>query len=132
VKFQIEDPKRAARLAVFRSAEDPTDIGDEIALCRLLAEEAANSGHVGLASQIAHVIAKSTLLQVQAKARMGELLDRHALFQAGSRICEQLTQRLAHLPNYPEIVDAIIPVIIDGLKSAGHEPLLLTQDAPQS
>ena len=129
--FKLLNPELAKRLDEFRGA-DPTDLGDEIALCRLLAEAATNQAHVGLAGQLLHVVGKLELLQIQQKEKMGNLLDRHALFSAGSAICEAIAARLSGRPDYEELVDLILPAITEALatvrREQKHEPLFLTQE----
>jgi hypothetical protein len=130
--FRLTDPELAKRLEEFREA-DPTSLSDEIALCRLLTEMAVNQGHFGLAGQMAHVTGKLQLLAVAQQEKMGHLLGRHALFTAGSAICDILVQELSELPNYEQLADRLIPAIEAAIASAGREqtrePLRLTQEA---
>jgi hypothetical protein len=129
--FKLHDPDFAKRLDEFRGA-DPTDLGDEIALCRVLAEAATNEGHIALSGHLLHIVGKLELLQIQQREKMGNLLDRHALFSAGAAICEAIAARLSGRPDYGELVDLILPAITDTLKTVGreqkHEPLLLTRE----
>ncbi len=126
--FKILDPEFAKRLDELR-CESPTTLDDEIALSRLLAENAVNHGSMALAAQILHSIGKLELLRVQQQERLGDLLSRHSLFEAGSRICDAITARLSSRPDYPELVDLILPCITESLKNVGREaPLQLTHE----
>ena len=82
-----------------------------------------------------HIVGKLELLQIQQHEKMGTLLDRHALFSAGSAICEAIAARLSGRPDYGELVDLILPAITEALRTVGreqnHEPLLLAQEKTQ-
>jgi hypothetical protein len=125
--FKLTDPEWQARLASFRQG-NPSDLGDEIALMRLLVEEACNSKHIALAGQLLSGIGRLELIQTQQQHQRGELLDRHALQAAGRAICQSLIERLSSLPNFEAITDLIIPAVMEGISAAGHEPLLLTHE----
>jgi hypothetical protein len=128
--FKLTDSALAKRLDEFRGA-DPTDLGDEIALCRLLAEQAVNDGHPTLACQLLHVVGKLQLLQIAEQEKLGNLLGRHSLFEVGTAICQAITNQCVGLANYEQIVDAVLPAIRDAIAKAGREkktPLLLTHE----
>jgi hypothetical protein len=125
--FKLTNPDLARRLDEFRRA-DVTSVSDEIALTRLLAEVAVNKGNANLAGQLLHVIGKLQLIQISEQERIGNLLDRHALFTVGSAICKALVERLSGLPNYEQIVDVITPIITEAIATAGREPLRITHE----
>lgn len=128
--FKLNDREMARRLDEFRDA-DPADLNDEIALCRLLAEQAVNEGHPARAAQLLSVTGKLELLQIAARERMGALLDRHSLFEVGRAICQAIMDHCAGLPNYEQIVDAVLPAIREAIATAGRDkktPLLLTTE----
>jgi hypothetical protein len=133
--FKLNDPKWAKRLAEFKQS-DPNDLANEIALTRLLVEISVNEGHVGLAGQLLHVVAKMELIQVAQQQRLGNLLDRHALQAAGRAICEGIRSRLSGMPNYELLIDQILPAVVEGVETAGREqhvpvPLLTHEKGDQ-
>jgi hypothetical protein len=117
VHFQLQDKDRAKRLEALRTA-DGADLSDEIALSRLLAEEAANSGHIGLSSAILHNIGKIELTQIAMKEKMGLLLDRHAIVAMARLICSNIIARLSGRPDYEALCDLIIPAIEEAVMTA--------------
>lgn len=76
--YLIQDKAQAARLKVL--AESPNTLADERALCKLLAEQAANAGHAGLAATIAQTIAKISRIEIQNQIATGNLLSRDQAF----------------------------------------------------
>ena len=78
------------------------------------------------------VLAKVQSAELDRRQREGELLDRRHLFQVGSAICQVLVEKLADLPNYDAIVDALLPAIEHAIVTVSHgenrEPLRLTHD----
>ena len=77
-------------------------------------------------------VGRLELIQTEQQQRRGELLDRHALMACGRAICDGITERLSGLPNYTAIVDLLIPVVVDAVANAGHEPLLLTHEKKET
>jgi hypothetical protein len=133
VHYNIEDKDRARRLEALRTA-DGTDLSDEIALSRLLAEESVNSGRAALASQILHNIGKIELTQIAMREKAAQLLDRHAIVAMARLICANIVARLSGRPDFAELVDLIIPAIEEAVMTATPpqtEQRLLTQEKPE-
>jgi hypothetical protein len=130
--FKLDDPNYVKRLEEFKTDGDD-DLTDEIALMKLLAEIATNSGRYTLAGMLLHNVGKLQLLKTAQEERRGNLLSRRALFEVGSAICDTIKNHFAGLPEdeYCRLVDAIVPAIRTAVENAGREkPLSLVREEP--
>ena len=75
--YRLSDPTRAALLDQMRSG-DPTTCGDEIALLRVLIQEAAESNKPALVERLVSSMARCQAAHVNAQLKAGNLIERSA------------------------------------------------------
>jgi len=127
-QYLLAKAQDSTRLAQFAEHEDVKSLRDEIALTRMLIERRFNlvrddadliSACGSLNTLIltverlvksAHVIEKS----------LGTLLARAAVLRVGQQICQIIVDRLEGIPNYEQIVDAIITDIVATVSKADN------------
>jgi hypothetical protein len=90
--YVMQDEKQRERLQALANA--PNTLDDERALCKLLAEQAANAGHAGLAATIAQTIAKISRIEIQNQIATGQLISREQAFELIRNVVDAVTCEL--------------------------------------
>jgi hypothetical protein len=104
--YLLSDERQRERLQAL--ANSPKTLEDERILCKFLCEQAANSGHVGLAATIAHVIAKISRIEIQNRIATGDLLDREQALALIRSIVDAVTAEIqGRFPGWEETLDRI-------------------------
>jgi len=94
-QYRLNDEARAERLRELMGTDNPTDLEPEIALARLLAEEAANAGQLTLAKDLVSVAGKLSHTAEIAKYRRGDMLCKAAVLSLASQIVEMIAANVA-------------------------------------
>ncbi len=113
--YRLQDEQRAQRLKELTNTENPTALEGEIAVLRLLCEEALNAGQGRLAMELMRVIGQLSQATEVAKYRRGELLSRVAVLSIAQNIVKFIGDEFAGKFNGWEVA-------LDGVK----ERILLT------
>lgn len=119
-QYLLAKAQDSTRLAQFAEHEEVKSLRDEIALARMLIERRFN-----LIRDDADLIAacgslNTLLLTVERLVKsahaieksLGTLLARSAVLRVGQQICQIIVDRLEGIPNYEQIVDAVITDIV--------------------
>jgi len=85
-----------ARLRELIGRENPTALDGELAVARLLQEEALEAGHPEFAAQLLNITGKLARESEVARYRRGELLAKTAIIATANKMVEALTQNIAH------------------------------------
>ena len=85
-----------ARLRELAGTENPTALDGELAIARLLCEEALNEGRSDAAAHLLAVTGKLARESEVARYRRGELLAKTAIITIANKMVEALTQNIAH------------------------------------
>jgi len=106
--YRLDDETRAKRLAELTNTEHPTALEGELALARLLQEEAVNAGNTNTAIALLGVIGRLSQASEVAKFRRGELLNRMAVLTIASKIVEILSNDVAgRFDGWEEVIDGV-------------------------
>jgi len=87
-KYLLEDQKRQARLDAFNQSEQVSSLRQEIAMTRMLIEEAINANSPGLANNLLSTLTKLQHEHETAQLRAGELLAKEKILQLGQRMID--------------------------------------------
>ena len=90
--YILVDEVQARRLQELIAVDNPTALDSEIAVCRVLFEEAVNNRQIHTAIELTKVIRQMADSTEAVKYRRGELLSRVAAL----RIVQQIVDVLAH------------------------------------
>ena len=63
-------------------------------MCKFLCEQAANSGHAGLAATIAQTIAKISRIEIQNQIATGQLISRDQVFALVRSMVDAVTSEI--------------------------------------
>ena len=118
-----------ARLASFAEHDDIKSLRDEIALTRMMIEGLWNSAQsdverLAIYGRVnSHILTLEKLVKTcnQIEERLGNLLAKSTLLRVGTQICQLLVTRLEGLPNYEQLVDALIHDIIAVIQQARND-----------
>jgi hypothetical protein len=106
--YRLEDERRAQRLRELTNIEHPTALEGEIAVARLLFEEAVNIGNNHMAVALARTIKQLSEASEVAKFRRGELLSRVAVLGIARGIVEVLAHDLAgRFDGWEEVLEGV-------------------------
>lgn len=106
--YHLDDADRAKRLRELTDTEHPTALEGELALARLLQEEAVNAGNTNTAIALLGVIGRLSQASEVAKFRRGELLNRMAVLSIASKIVEILSANVAgRFDGWEEVIDGV-------------------------
>jgi hypothetical protein len=108
------------RLANLAEHEEVKSLRDEIALARMLIERRFNliqndADLIGACAPLNTLLLTVERLVKSAHAiekSLGTLLARTAVLRVGQQVCQIIVDRLEGIPNYEQIVDAIIADIV--------------------
>lgn len=93
--YRLDDEHRAKRLKELTNTENQTALEGEIAVLRLLCEEALNAGQSRSAMELMRVIGQLSQATETAKFRRGELLSRVAVLNVARQFVEALANGVA-------------------------------------
>jgi hypothetical protein len=93
--YRLNDPSRAARLRELAGVDNPTALDSELALVRLLQEEAVNNGETGVAIALSNVIGKLAQASEIAKYRRGDMLCKAAVLQLATQVVDLVASSVA-------------------------------------
>ena len=118
-----------ARLAAFAEHDDIKSLRDEIAVTRMMIEGLWNSAQsdverLAIYGRVnSHILTLEKLVKTcnQIEERLGNLLAKSTLLRVGTQICQLLVTRLEGLPNYEQLVDALIHDIIAVIQQARND-----------
>jgi len=94
--------KRLAEL----SQGSGSDLRDEIGLCRLLLESAANQQSPA-AIALLQTIAKLSAVDLQNRIRTHDLLTREEVMKFAKELCEIVTEEIKNLDGYEDVLGRI-------------------------
>ena len=117
------------RLASFAEHDDIKSLRDEIALTRMMIEGLWNSAQsdverLAIYGRVnSHILTLEKLVKTcnQIEERLGNLLAKSTLLRVGTQICQLLVNALEGLPNYEQLVDALIHDIIAVIEQARND-----------
>ena len=90
--YLLQDERQRGRLQAL--ANSPKSLEDERILCKFLCEQAANSGHAGLAATIAQTIAKISRIEIQNQIATGQLISRDQVFALVRSMVDAVTSEI--------------------------------------
>lgn len=117
--YHLNDPKRMARLLELAGTPNPTALEGELAVARMLQEEALNLGQTAVALSLLNVIGKLAQASEIAKYRRGELLAKTAILTLAHKMVETLASNIKGRFDGWE----------QALENVQHEILTLVRDA---
>jgi hypothetical protein len=120
--YRLDDERRAKRLKELTSTENPTALDGEIAVLRLLCEEALNAGQTRPAMELMRVIGQLSQATEVAKFRRGELLSRVAVLSVAQQFVEALANGVAGRFEGWEDVIADVNQRVLRIVSQAHNP----------
>jgi hypothetical protein len=108
VRYQLDDIARAKRLEELADSENPNALESEIALARLLQEEAINQNDIGTAVALLNTIAKLSQTSEVAKYRRGELLTRATVLGIAQQMVNILSSNIADkFPGWEDTLEVV-------------------------
>ena len=114
--YRLDDEQRAQRLKELTNTQSPTALEGELAVLRLLNEEALNAGHARFSMDIMRVIGQLSQATEVAKFRHGELLSRAVVLSIGQRLAQLIGDAFAgRFDGWEEVIDDVrerIPLIV--------------------
>ncbi len=120
--YRLIDEQRAQRLKELSGTDNPTDLEQEIALARLLAEEAANLGQITLAKDLITTVGKLSQASEIAKYRRGDMLCKATVLQLASKIVELVATSVAgKFIGWEEELDRISQNIVGAVEDAKND-----------
>jgi hypothetical protein len=96
VLYQLTSLERAKRLKELADSENPNGLESEIAVARMLQEEAINSNDIGTAVALLNTIAKLSQTSEVAKVRRGELLTKATVLGIAQQMVNILSSSIAN------------------------------------
>ena len=96
---------RKKRLAEL-SQGDGSDLQDEIALCRLLLESAANQQSPA-AVALLQTLSRLSVADLQNRLRRHDMLSREEAMNFAKELCEVVTEEIKTLEGYETVLDRI-------------------------
>ena len=116
------------RLAQFAEHEEVKSLRDEIALARVLIERRFNLiqndadllAACGPLNQLLLTVERLVKSAHAIEKSLGTLLARTSVLRVGQQICQIIVDRLEGVPNYEQIVDAIITDIVATISKADN------------
>lgn len=118
-KFRLAQGEAQQRLTEL-SRGDPSDLRDEIALCRYLLESAANESSPA-AIALLQTAGKLAQADLANRLRIGDLLAREQVVRIARELCSIVSDELQVLPGFEDILDRVADRIGQVLKA---RPLL--------
>jgi hypothetical protein len=92
--YRLTDEARAKRLRELAGTDNPTDLEQELALARLLAEEAANNGQTTLAKDLISLVGKLSQASEVARYRRGDMLCKAAVLQLAAQVVDMIAAQV--------------------------------------
>ena len=89
------------------SGDDATQLDQEIAVARLLLQQAIVAGRSGEAVALLRTLSSLSSVQVSNSIRSGKLLAAESVQRIAQRMCAAIAQRLEGVPDYTTIADAL-------------------------
>jgi len=128
------------RLAQFAEHEEVKSLRDEIALTRMLIERRWNLAQTdaelvascGSLNQLLITVERLVKSAHTIEQSLGALLARQSVLRLGQQICQIIVDRLEGIPNYEQLVDAIILDIVETIQHADNAavPVMRALPAP--
>ena len=104
-KYRLAISDAQKRLAEM-SQGDGSDLRDEIALCRLLLESAANQQSPA-AVALLQTLSRLSVADLQNRLRRHDLLSREEAMNFARELCEVVTQEIKTLDGYEDVLERI-------------------------
>jgi hypothetical protein len=106
--YRLQEEKRATRLAELSALPSSTDLANELAVLRLLQEEALNNNQPSLAMQLAKTIGRLSQITEATKIRRGELLAKAVVLNLAQQVARILAERVAgRFDGWEDAIDAV-------------------------
>jgi hypothetical protein len=106
--YRLQDSQRAQRLAELTDNDNPTGLESELAVLRLLQEEALNNHESRAAVEIAKAIGQIAHAIEVAKIRRGELLAKSVVINLAHQLAQILAVDVANrFTGWEEVVDGV-------------------------
>ena len=104
-KYRLAISDAQKRLAEL-SQGDGSDLQDEIALCRLLLESAANQQSPA-AVALLQTLSRLSVADLQNRLRRHDMLSREEAMNFAKELCEVVTEEIKTLEGYETVLDRI-------------------------
>ena len=115
--YQLNETKAAKRLAELAVSDDPADLSRELALCRLLLEQAASSGNNGLSATLLGTIARLAKEYDAQQARRSLFLHRDAILRFANDVVRIVNEEFRGADGYENRIDSVVLRLTDSLGS---------------
>jgi hypothetical protein len=108
--YRLNEQAAQNRLAELQATENPSDLSREIALARMVAEQAQQQGNAGLVANMLTVIGQLSKAQLQVRRMRSDLIERVVVVALCRRLGGIVAAVMAEnkVPDYEEICDQII------------------------
>jgi hypothetical protein len=123
--YLLADEVRRRQYQAFYDGESPADLRGELALSRLITQEAANRGDHGLALAALNITGKLASSHTAAQIRCSDLLERATVMRLGHQLITALVEELQAVDGWESIVARVADRLGHVVEMAGNEPLLL-------
>jgi hypothetical protein len=108
VRYQLSNVARAKRLEELADFDNPNALESEIAVARMLQEEAINQNDIGTAVALLNTIAKLSQTSEVAKFRRGELLTRATVLGIAQQMVNVLSSNIAEkFPGWEDTLEVV-------------------------
>jgi hypothetical protein len=108
IRYQLSNIARAKRLEELADFENPNALESEIAIARMLQEEAINANDIGSAVALLNTIAKLSQTSEVAKFRRGELLTRATVLGIAQQMVNVLSSNIAEkFPGWEDTLEVV-------------------------
>lgn len=105
-EYRVSEAKRQERLKQI-SQEQSHDLSGELAIARLMLEEAVQAGNTGLAASLMEVVRRLSVDDLDRAKRERDLLDRHTIQQLGWAMGDALYEVLTGYLDDADCADVI-------------------------
>ena len=93
-QYRLADAQRQDRMDEFAHTDQPAALAAELAAARLMAEEAMNAVHHGLAAGLLQTIAKLGNAHTASQLRLGQLLEKAAVLRLATQLVSLVTDTI--------------------------------------
>lgn len=123
--YRLRKAEQQKRLDEFKSTGDPGSLTNELALIRLLTEEAANNGQMHLASCLLTTLSRLAKTHDRQQMERGDLLAKVVVLQLATRIVNIVSRQFNTVPGWEAKMDAALIEISNEIDSAENPPELI-------
>jgi DNA-binding phage protein len=122
IRYQLSNIARAKRLAELADFDNPNALESEIAVARMLQEEAINQNDIGTAVALLNTIAKLSQTSEVAKFRRGELLTRATVLGIAQQMVNVLSSNIAEkFPGWEDTLEVVQNNLLTVVSEARNE-----------